>query len=64
MNMLTSIEKEVARLLVLGFTNKEISAKIYRSISTVKTNIANMLNKFRAKNRVHLAYILGCEKII
>jgi DNA-binding NarL/FixJ family response regulator len=41
--------------LARGRTNIEIAAELHISLSTVKTHIANLMGKLRARNRVEIA---------
>ena len=43
---LTEKEKEILELLSQGFTNKEISTKLFIQLSTVKTHIHNIYDKY------------------
>lgn len=49
--MLTSRELEVCRLVVEGYTNKEIASELYISVNTVKRHISNIYNKINVNNR-------------
>ncbi|MDR6883988.1 LuxR C-terminal-related transcriptional regulator [Bacillus sp. 3255] len=51
---ITSREKEVAKLLEAGFTNKEIAATLYISEVTVKKHMKSMFAKLDAVNRTQL----------
>lgn len=51
---LSKREIEVVRLIVAGFTNKEIAAKLFISPYTANTHIQHILQKVGAKNRVTL----------
>lgn len=62
-NSLTEREKEIANLIIKGYSNSEIAKILYVSKSTVKVHVSNILQKTNAKNRVNLAYILGCVEI-
>lgn len=48
---LTAKEKEVLRQLVQGKSNKEISAVLYISETTVKTHVSSILQKLQVKDR-------------
>ena len=48
---LTPREYEILRLVGQGYSNQEISAKLYISESTVKTHVSNVLMKLDAKRR-------------
>lgn len=52
---LTDREEEVLTTVAVGRTNAEIADDLHISISTVKTHLASLMNKLRARNRVELA---------
>jgi len=52
---LTAREREVARLVGLGFTNRQIANKLFISERTVDTHVQNILNKLGATNRAQIA---------
>jgi two-component system nitrate/nitrite response regulator NarL len=52
MKALTAREREIADLLALGLTNKEIAARLYLGVSTVKNHVHNVLRKLDAPTRV------------
>ncbi|MBN2392211.1 MAG: response regulator transcription factor [Anaerolineae bacterium] len=49
---LSDRELEILRLIETGMTNREIAAKLYIAISTVKTHINNLYGKLSVSNRV------------
>jgi len=49
---LSDRELEILRLIETGITNREIAAKLYIAISTVKTHINNLYGKLGVSNRV------------
>ncbi len=51
---LTKREQDVIRLLVRGFSMKEISRELKISMNTVKTHKANIMKKTEVKNTVEL----------
>ena len=51
----TPREREVARLIGLGLTNKEIARRLGISERTVGAHIQNLLNKLGASNRAQIA---------
>jgi DNA-binding NarL/FixJ family response regulator len=53
-HQLTQREKEILKMYVEGFTNSEISAKLYLSIYTVKTHKNNIMQKFNFKSTVEM----------
>ncbi len=61
---ITPREKEVAQLVILGYTNYEIAHSLGISTHMVKIYLNLLFDKFEAKNRTELAYILGKNNII
>jgi DNA-binding CsgD family transcriptional regulator len=53
---LTGREEEIVCLLMRGSSNKEISARLGISISTVKFHLSNMMRKFGCQSRTALAF--------
>ena len=51
-------EKEIALLLALGLSNKEIAEKLFISPGTVKNHVYNIYEKTGVKNRVELTRLL------
>ena len=52
---LSAREAEVARLLLAGLRYKEIGARLYISLSTVKTHVERIYRKTGARNKMELA---------
>ena len=52
---ISSREAEILKLLVLGYTNKEISNTLFISLSTVKTHLETLFLKTGVYNCVQLA---------
>ncbi len=50
---LTEREFEVLSYMVEGLSNPEIANKIYVSDCTVKAHVGHILEKLKAKNRIH-----------
>ena len=50
-------EAEVAELIRQGFTNKQIAARLYISLSTVKMTVSNIFEKTGIKSRAQLSDI-------
>lgn len=48
-------EREVAELIRQGFTNKQIAARLYVSVSTVKMTISNIFDKTGVRSRAQLS---------
>lgn len=55
---LTRKEKEIAKFVMKGFSNKRISSELYISENTVKTHLANLFNKLSVSSRLELALYL------
>ena len=49
---LSKRELEVLSLLAQGFSNQEIAAKLFVSLSTVKTHLQNLFEKLDVKRRI------------
>lgn len=56
---LTKRERDIAALVCLGFTNKEIAARLHISPNTVKTHLKNLLVKFQLHTRAELRLLLS-----
>ncbi|REE71993.1 LuxR family two component transcriptional regulator [Rhodococcus wratislaviensis] len=52
---LTGREREVLTLVGEGLGNQEIAARLYIGVTTVKTHVANLMEKTGCDNRVRLA---------
>jgi DNA-binding CsgD family transcriptional regulator len=48
---LTEREIEIARILVLGYSNEEIASAMYVSVNTVKTHLKNLYGKLAVRSR-------------
>tara|TARA_B100000809_G_C15121558_1_gene524488 strand:- start:2192 stop:2515 length:324 start_codon:yes stop_codon:yes gene_type:complete len=61
---LTVREKEIAGLIAWGFSEKEISKKLFLAVSTVHTHSKNIRKKIKARSAVDVAriYILANPK--
>lgn len=53
-SLLTSREQEIINLILQGFSNEEISCRLFIEVGTVKKHIHNIYNKFNVKNRIQL----------
>jgi DNA-binding NarL/FixJ family response regulator len=58
----TSREQQIIACLMEGFSNKEIGQILGISLRTVKFHVANILQKFRVKNRRGLRGIQNSQK--
>jgi len=56
---LTKREKELARLIRRGLTNREISQQLFLSTHTVDSHVQNILRKFDLRDKAELRYILA-----
>jgi DNA-binding CsgD family transcriptional regulator len=54
-NALTRREREVARLIAAGYTNRCIADQLYIARSTVERHVANILNKLDFNSRSQIA---------
>nr|WP_321395794.1 response regulator transcription factor [uncultured Desulfobacter sp.] len=55
LDILTSREAEVAKWLVSGLSNQEISEKMFVSVRTVKAHLTSIFKKTGCRNRLELA---------
>jgi DNA-binding NarL/FixJ family response regulator len=56
---LTPREQDVAALVCLGFTNREIAARLNVAPDTVKSRLQNVLRKFNIHKRTDLRVMLA-----
>ena len=61
---LTKREQEICKYLAQGKNNIEIGKILFISQHTVKAYVSSIISQLGAKNRTHVAYILGKENII
>lgn len=59
---LTQREQEVAKLIKLGYSNKEISTALEISTSTVKSHVQSLFDKTKTKSRIQLINTLYFDK--
>jgi DNA-binding CsgD family transcriptional regulator len=52
-------ERDIAALTCLGYTNRQIAARLFISPETVKTHIRNLLRKFEARSKAELRRLLA-----
>jgi predicted ATPase/DNA-binding CsgD family transcriptional regulator len=55
-------EREVARLLTMGKTNKEIATELFITRRTVDTHVENILNKLGFTSRTQVAALFGARE--
>jgi two-component system, NarL family, response regulator NreC len=53
---LSDREREVLRLLALGFTNQEIAKQLFISVRTAETHRAHVMQKLRLQSRAELVH--------
>lgn len=61
---LTDRERDILRLICDGFSNSEISSKLFLAEGTVRNNISRMLEKLNLKDRTQLAVFAIKNNII
>lgn len=59
LNLLSSRELEIAKLLACGSTNTMIAKELSISKLTVKAHVLSIYLKLNVKTRAQLAYIIG-----
>jgi DNA-binding CsgD family transcriptional regulator len=52
-------EQDVAALTCLGYTNRQIAARLSLSPETIKTHVRNVLFKFDVNSKAELRHILA-----
>ena len=55
---LTEREREIAMLMVQGYTNKEIAQRLYMSNGTIRNNISAIYSKLGTSDRVKAINVL------
>lgn len=63
LRQLTQREKDIARLVAQGLTNKEIAAQLFLSEGTVRNNIVVIMEKLCVTNRTQLGMAYYMENI-
>lgn len=62
LSVLTRREREVARLVAQGFTNRQIAESLFVSESTVATHLHRIMTKLQLSSRTQLAlFVTGVE---
>ena len=62
--LLTQREKEIVLLILKGKTKNDIAKDLFLSVSTVKTNVENIYQKFNLHNKTELIIYVICNKIV
>ncbi|HKY53016.1 MAG TPA: helix-turn-helix transcriptional regulator [Anaerolineales bacterium] len=55
-------EKDVAKLISKGLTNRQIAAQLSLSTETISTHVQNIMRKFGVESKAELRHILGVVK--
>jgi len=58
----THRERQVLELLIEGYQNKEIAAKLNVAVSTVKYHVASLLRRYNVDGRVGLTNAVWKER--
>ncbi len=61
---LSSREKDVLALIATGLSNREIAGRLFLSEKTVKTHVANILQKLNVKSRTQAALCAMRENLL
>ena len=56
---LSARERQLARLIATGLTNREIAEQLGLSVFTVRNEVVRILRKLKAKNRTQIAFVVG-----
>ena len=59
MRPLSLRERQLARLIADGLTNREMAEKLGLSVFTVRNEVGRILRKLKAKNRTQIAFAVG-----
>jgi len=58
-DVLTAREREIAELVALGLSNKEVAARLFVSLRTVEANLSKVYAKLGVRSRASLGRALG-----
>ena len=64
LDLLTTREQEVMRLIARGFTYKEVAAELFLSVKTIETHVSAVLRKLQLSNRHELATWAARKNIV
>ncbi len=56
---LSAREKDVAKLISQGLTNRQMAAQLSLSTETINTHVQNIMRKFGVDSKAELRHILG-----
>lgn len=63
-NSLSAREKDVAKLISRGLTNRQMAAHLSISTETINSHVQNIIRKFGVDSKAELRHILGVIKFI
>jgi DNA-binding NarL/FixJ family response regulator len=55
LDLLTSRERDVMRLIARGYTYREVAGELFLSVKTIETHVSSVLRKLQLSNRRELA---------
>ena len=61
---LSKRERDVAKLISKGLTNRQIAATLSLSTETINTHVQNIMRKFGVDSKAELRHILGVVKFL
>ena len=64
LDLLTSREKEVLRLIARGYPYKQVAKRLYISVKTVETHVSAVLRKLQLSSRYELAHWASNRRIV
>jgi DNA-binding NarL/FixJ family response regulator len=64
LDVLTTREREVLRLIARGYTYREVSAELFISQKTVETHVSSVLRKLQLSNRRELARWASARRLV
>ncbi|EDQ9771772.1 helix-turn-helix transcriptional regulator [Salmonella enterica subsp. salamae] len=59
---LTKTEVTICKMIYFGYSNKEISDKVHRSIHTINAHVRNIYRKNNLKGRIDLCKSIFAER--
>jgi DNA-binding NarL/FixJ family response regulator len=64
LDLLTSREKEVLRLIARGYPYKQVAKRLYISVKTVESHVSAVLRKLQLSSRYELAHWASNRRIV
>ena len=62
-SLLTPRQQQVALRIAHGKTNREIGQDLQLSVFTVRNEVIGIMRKLKARNRSHIAFMIGRSKL-